>query len=59
MNSHQLEENREVRLWVTGILGPVIIGVSNIIANSPEVRTALWLKAKEAYEAVKTKLISK
>lgn len=49
MNYRQIETSREIRLWITGIIGPVIIGAATIFASNPE----LMMEAKEF---VKTKL---
>lgn len=56
MNNRQIETSREIRLWVTGIIGPVIIGAATIIANNPEARDLAWLKAKETFAKVKAKI---
>lgn len=36
MNSRQVETSREIRLWVTGIIGPVLIGAATILAGNPD-----------------------
>ena len=36
MNYRQIETSREIRLWITGILGPVILGTATILATNPE-----------------------
>lgn len=36
MNYRQIETSREIRLWVTSIIGPVILGAATIIASDPE-----------------------
>ena len=36
MNNRQIETSREIRLWVTGIIGPVLIGAATIFATNPE-----------------------
>ena len=59
MNHRQVETSREVRLWITGILGPVILGGASIIANNPEVQTAIVEKTKEGLGKIKSKLIRK
>lgn len=59
MNYHQIETSREIRLWITGILGPVILGGASIIANNPEVQTAIVEKTKEVLGKIKSKLIRK
>lgn len=59
MNHRQVETSREVRLWITGILGPVILGGASIIANNPEVQAAIVDKTKEVIDKIKSKLIRK
>lgn len=44
MNYKQIETSREIRLWITGIIGPVVIGVATIFAHNPEL-----LKDAQAY----------
>ena len=36
MNYKQIETSREIRLWITGIIGPVVIGTATILASNPE-----------------------
>jgi hypothetical protein len=36
MNYRQIETSREIRLWVTGIIGPVVIGVASVLAMNPQ-----------------------
>lgn len=36
MNNRQIETSREIRLWITGIIGPVIIGTATILASNSE-----------------------
>lgn len=36
MNYRQIETSREIRLWVTSIVGPVIIGTATILASNPQ-----------------------
>lgn len=59
MTHRQVETSREVRLWITGILGPVIIGGASILANNPELRSDLWQKTKQKIRAIKNKLTFK
>lgn len=59
MNCREIETSREIRLWITGILGPVILGGASIIANNPEVQTAIVEKTKEVLGKIKSKLIRK
>ena len=36
MNYRQIETSREIRLWVTSIIGPVILGTATILASNPK-----------------------
>ena len=36
MNYRQVETSREIRLWVTSIIGPVILGTATILASNPQ-----------------------
>lgn len=36
MNYRQIETSREIRLWVTSIIGPVILGTATILAANPQ-----------------------
>jgi hypothetical protein len=49
MNNRQVETSREIRLWVTGIIGPVLIGAATIFASNPEL-------LNDASTAVKQKI---
>lgn len=48
MNSRQIETSREIRLWITGIITPVIIGAATILASNPELlhQTQTFIKKK-------------
>lgn len=50
MNYRQVETSREIRLWVTGILMPLAIGATTILASNPElledVKTSIGRKVK-------------
>ena len=59
MTNRQVETSREIRLWITGILGPIIIGGATILANNPELRVDLWLKAKQNIRSIKQKITFK
>lgn len=59
MTHRQVETSREVRLWITGILGPVIIGGASILANNPELRSDLWQKTKGKCRSIKNALTIK
>jgi hypothetical protein len=36
MKYRQIETSREIRLWVTGIILPAIVGAATIFASDPE-----------------------
>ena len=38
MTYKQIETSREIRLWITGIIGPVVMGGATILAGDPELR---------------------
>lgn len=59
MTYKQIETSREFRLWITGILGPVIIGAATIIANNPELRDTICARAKSKVEELKAKVRKK
>lgn len=48
MNSRQIETSREIRLWITSIITPVIIGAATILASNPELmhQTQTFIKKK-------------
>lgn len=48
MNYRQIETSREIRLWVTSIIGPVILGTATILASNPELlgETKKYVKGK-------------
>lgn len=56
MTYKQVETSREIRLWITGILGPIIMGGATLIANDPELKNALWSKVKTKVNLIKKKL---
>ncbi len=56
MTYKQIETSREVRLWTTQILGPIIIGGATILAGSPELRQKVADGIVRKYDAIKTKL---
>lgn len=59
MTRKQVETSREVRLWITGIIGPIIIGGASIISSNPELGKALWVKGKEQITTLKQKISKK
>lgn len=59
MTHRQVETSREVRLWITGILGPVLMAGATILANNPEVQTLAWEKTKATAASIKKKLTFK
>ena len=56
MTYKQVETSREIRLWITGILGPIIMGGATLIANDPDLKAALWSKVKTKVNLIKKKL---
>lgn len=59
MTYKQIETSREIRLWITSILGPIIMGAATILANNPELRVDLWLKTKQKMRSLKQKMTFK
>lgn len=55
MTYKQIETSREIRLWITGIIGPIILGGATVIAGDPELRTQLKTCVSEKINAVKQK----
>lgn len=51
----QIETSREIRLWISQIIVPVI-GVTGALMAIPEVREAVKVKAVEIKDKVKSKL---
>lgn len=56
MTYKQVETSREIRLWITGILGPIIMGGATLIANDPELKNVIWSKVKTKVNLIKKKL---
>jgi hypothetical protein len=56
MNNRQIETSREIRLWITGVVSPVLIVAGTIIVGDPELRAQFtgWVKGK--IQTVKNKL---
>lgn len=48
MTNRQVETSREIRLWITGIISPIVAGGLMIIAGDPELRAQVttWTKSK-------------
>ena len=48
MTNRQVETSREIRLWITGIISPIIAGGLMILAGDPELRAqaVTWVKSK-------------
>ena len=48
MTNRQVETSREIRLWITGIISPIIAGGLMILAGDPELRGQVkhWTKVK-------------
>ena len=56
MTNRQIETSREIRLWITGIVGPVLLGGATIIAGDPELRDAVKVKVKAKVSDISAKL---
>lgn len=56
MTHRQIETSREIRLWITGILGPAVIGAATVIAGDPELRDELKYRLKEKLNSVSKKI---
>ena len=59
MNRKQIETSREIRLWITGIVGPVVIGTATILASDPELLGQAKGFVKQKYRNIKTKILKK
>lgn len=55
MNWKQIETSREVRLWLTQIVLPVV----TVVMFVPEARNAVVEKTKKVKETIKTKFAKK
>ena len=55
MTYKQIETSREIRLWITGIIGPVVIGGATILAGDPELRARVANCTKEKINSIKKK----
>ena len=49
MNYRQVETSREIRLWITGIVMPVVLGATALLVSNPEL-------AKDVKETVTKKV---
>ncbi len=49
MNYRQVETSREIRLWITGIVMPVVLGATALLVSNPEL-------AKDVKESVTKKV---
>ena len=56
MTYKQIETSREIRLWITGILGPVIIGGATILASNPELVIVTKDRLKEKVSNITKKI---
>lgn len=59
MTYKQIETSREIRLWITGIVGPIIIGGATILAGSPELRVSVKNGIKAKMNAISKKFKKK
>ena len=53
MNYRQIETSREIRLWVTSIIGPVILGTATILASNPELLEKTKKVVKHKIDSIK------
>ena len=56
MTYKQIEASREVRLWITQVIVPVLGMTTALSATVPEFREAVVTKAKEVKDTIKFKL---
>lgn len=59
MTNRQIETSREIRLWITGIIGPVIIGGATLIASDSELRHEVTGCLKRKIQTIKNKFKKK
>ena len=59
MNNKQIQTSREIRLWITGIVGPVLIGTATILASDPELLGQAKRFVGQKYKQMKTKIMRK
>ena len=55
MNNRQVETSREIRLWVTGIIGPVLMGAATIFATNPELAKDMLKGVKQRFKNFRNK----
>ena len=53
MNYRQIETSREIRVWVTSIIGPVILGTATILASDPELLAKTKKVVKQKIDSLK------
>jgi hypothetical protein len=56
MNNRQIQTSREIRLWITGIVGPVVIGTATILASDPELLGQVKRFVGQKYKKLKAKI---
>lgn len=56
MNNRQIQTSREIRLWITGIVGPVVIGTATILASDPELLGQVKRFVGTKYRQIKAKM---
>lgn len=56
MNNRQIQTSREIRLWITGIVGPVVIGAATILASDPELLGQVKRFVGQKYKKLKAKI---
>lgn len=56
MTPNQIGTSREIRLWITGIITPIMLGGGLLLSNDPELRTKVAKWAKDKCVAIKNKI---
>lgn len=56
MTNRQIETSREIRLWTTGIIVPVILGTATIFATNPHLIPVAQEFAKKSIDKLKRNL---
>ena len=57
MNNKQVQTSREIRLWITGIIGPLVIGAATIYAQNPELMTKTGQFVKRKGTEIKGRIL--
>jgi hypothetical protein len=54
--NQKIEASREIRLWITSIVTPIILGGGMVVSNDPELRAKVTKWMKDKYSAIKDKI---